>query len=181
VQPGDLLLASYGYWHVANAIAPAGWTIVNSQASMASGVVTVWSKIATASDSPGTQYLWSFSGGTPFESGELVAYRGISGITILGQPNGQATLAGNGNTPTLGGIATASSNNLYVGFFCTENTGFSLNGDLNQRALQQYVNGAYFGTMAADKVIPSAGATGTDVSAMNSSGWETVVIGLSSP
>ncbi len=173
VQNGDLLLAFFSYWHFATATAPAGWTQLETSPSANSGVETVWYRFASA-DIPGSTYSWSFSGPGPYESGGMVSYRGVDPSV----EDGSCDTSGNSGTPTLCGFTTATNNDEYVGFYATENTGLTFPGDLNQEVLQQYVEGSYFGSAAADKALGAPGAIPPDSGSMNSAGWETVAIAL---
>jgi hypothetical protein len=75
-------------------------------------------------------------------------------------------------------LTTTVSNDQYVGFFAMEKTNFVKPADLNGRVVQQYVNGAYFGSAAADKTVVTAGVVPADVGSMNSGGWESIAIAL---
>ena len=175
VQTDDLLLAFFSYWHIATAAAPPGWTQLQTEPSSSSGVETVWYRFATASDTPGTNYIWNFSGPGPYASGGMLAYRDVATVSL------QDTFcldSGNNNNPTLCSITTTASNDVYLGFYCTENTGLVLPGDLTSRVLQQYSNGSFFGSAAADKQLGAAGAVAADTSSMNPGGWETIVVAL---
>ena len=174
VQNGDLLLAFYSYWHFATATAPGGWTLLNTEPSGSSGVETVWYRFA-GGDAPGSTYTWSFSGPGPYESGGILAYRGVTGAPFV---DGSCLDQGNNANPTLCTFNTTSNNAMYVGFFCTENTGLALPADLTGRVIQQYTAGQYFGVAAADKALGTAGAAPADTGSMSSGGWETIVIGL---
>jgi len=176
VQTGDLLLTFFSYWHVVSSVTPpAGWTQLETSASATSGVETVWYKFATGTDTPGTTYTWTFNGtGTPYESGGMLAYRGVA----LSVVDSAAELQGSNGTPTLGSFMTTNDNDIYVGFFATENTGLNLPGDLHQEVLQQYVNGSYFGSAAGDKQLGAHGVVPADSGTMNSGGWETIAIAL---
>jgi len=176
VQSGDLLLGYFGYWHFASATAPAGWTPLETEPSAGSGVITVWYRFATGADTPGTVYVWSFSGPGPFTSGGMLAYRGVTAPPF---EDGTACLdSGNNGNPTLCSITTSASSDVYVGFFTTENTGLVLPPDLTPRVVQQYVRGSFFGTAVGDKALGAPGMIAPDTGTMNSGGWETIVFAL---
>ena len=174
VQNGDLLLAFYSYWHSATATAPAGWTLLNTEPSGSSGVETVWYRFASG-DTPGSTYTWSFSGPGPYESGGMLAYRGVTGPPF---EDGNCLDQGNNANPTLCTFNTTSNNAMDVGFFCTENIGLALPADLTGRVIQQYNAGNYFGVAAGDKTLGTASVVPADTGSMTSGGWETIVIGL---
>jgi len=173
VQNGDLLLAFYSYWHTKSATPPSGWQLLQSSASSNSGIETVWYRFANG-DAPGASYTWSFSG-TAYESGGMLAYRGVTSVST---EDGSCLASGYNGSPTLCSISDTSNNDTYVGFYCTENTGLALPGDLTRRILQQYVNGWYFGSAVGDKSLGAAGIVPADTGSMNSGGWETVVFAL---
>jgi hypothetical protein len=174
VQNGDLLLAFFSYWHVATATAPSGWTQLYTEPSNSSGIETVWYRYALG-DAPGETLNWTFSGGGPYASGGMLAYRGVAAVSAV---DGDCLDSGSNGSPTLCSISNSSNNDMYVGFYCTENTSLALPGDLTARVVQQYVNGAYFGSAAADKSLGAAGVVPADTGSMTSGGWETVVFAL---
>ena len=174
VQSGDLLLAFYSYWSLSTATPPGGWQLLTSAASGGSGVETVWYRFATSSDTPGSSYTWSFAG-SPFAAGGMLDYRGVDPSAL---PDGFCTNAGNSATPTLCSFATRYSNDIYVGFFATENTNLVLPSDLTGLAINQYANGLIFGVAAASKSLGGAGNVPTDVASMNSGGWATIALAL---
>ena len=174
-QTGDLLLAFFSYWHFATATPPAGWTQLETEPSASSGVETVWYRFATAGDTPGTNYIWNFTGQGPYASGGMLTYRGVAAAPFLDQ---DCLDSGNNNSPTLCGVNTTASNDIYVGFYCTENTNLVLPGDLTSRVLQQYASGSFFGSAAADKQLGATGVVAADTGSMNSGGWETVLVTL---
>ena len=174
VQNGDLLLAFYSYWHSATASAPPGWNLLETETSSASGTGTVWYRVAN-NDAPGSSYAWTFNGPGPYASGEMIAYRGVSPISAL---DGQCLNSGINSNPSLCSMTTSSSNDIYVGFYTTENTGLSLPNDLTVRQVQQYSNGGHFGSAIGDKFLGAAGPRGADVGSMNSGGWETIAVAL---
>ena len=105
----------------------------------------------------------------------MLAYRGVAAVSAF---DGNCLDSGSNTSPTFCSITDSSNNDTYVGFYCTENTGLSLPGDLTGRVVQQYVNGSYFGSAAADKSLGNAGVVPADTGSMNSGGWETVVFAL---
>jgi hypothetical protein len=177
IEVGDLLLAFYSYWYKATATAPTGWAQLYSEPTSSSGVETVWYKFATAGDI-GANYNWMFSGPAPYEAGGMLAYRNVASISMMPDVDGSCLDQGNNGSPTLCSFSNTTANDVYVGFYCTENTGLVLPGDVTTRVIQQYVNGEYFGVAAVDKQLPSAGLNGADTGSMNSGGWETVVFAL---
>ena len=174
VQNGDLMLAFFSYWYLASANAPSGWQELETVTSSNSGVETVWYRFAN-NDAPGSNYTWSFSGGTPYDAGGVLAYRGVDPATL---PDGSCLNSGNGTSPSLCSVTTNFSPDLYVGFYATENTNLVLPADLTPEVVQQYTRGSYFGVATADKPLNSAGAVPADVGSMNSGGWATVAIAL---
>jgi hypothetical protein len=178
IETGDLLLAFYSYWYKATATAPIGWTQLYSEPSGSSGVETVWYKFATAGD-VGANYTWGFSGSVPYEAGGIVAYRNVASMSMVPDVDGNCPDQGINGSPTLCGFNTTAANDMYVGFFATETaTNLSLNPDLSQRVLIQYVNGSYFGAAAGDMTLGAAGSVPANTSSMSSGGWETVVFAL---
>jgi hypothetical protein len=173
VQNGDLLLAFYSYWSSSSATAPSGWNLLHSAASSTSGVETVWYRYAN-NDVPGTAYTWSFTG-TPYAAGGMVAFRGVDPAS---PEDGFCTNQGKSTTPSLCSFTTAFSNDMYVGFFATENTNLVPPGDLTGLVIRQYLPGSYFGAAAASKSLGSAGALPADIGSMNNGGWETVAVAL---
>jgi hypothetical protein len=178
LEVGDLMLAFYSYWYkVTSVTAPAGWAQLYSEPSSSSGVETVWYKFATAGDI-GNNYTWVFSGAVPYEAGGIVAYRNVASMSMMPVVDGNSLTNGTGTNPTLGGFSNSTANDIYVGFYCTENTGLVTPGDVTTRIIQQYVNGSYFGVAAVDKQLPSTGPNPPDAGTMNSGGWETLVLAL---
>jgi hypothetical protein len=174
VQNGDLMLAFYSYWHFATATAPSGWTLLYSEPSSSSGVETVWYRYASG-DTPGSIYDWSITGPGPYESGGIVAYRGVASVSA---EDGFCLDSGSNASPTLCSFSNTTANDIYVGFYCTENINLTPPADVTTRVIQQYLNGEYFGVAAVDKQLPSAGLNGADTGSMNSGGWETILFAL---
>jgi hypothetical protein len=119
-----------------------------------------------------------FSGPAPYEAGGMLAYRNVASISMMPDVDGSCLDQGNNGSPTLCSFSNTTANDVYVGFYCTENTGLVLPGDVTTRVIQQYVNGEYFGVAAVDKQLPSAGLNGADTGSMNSGGWETILFAL---
>ncbi len=149
VSDGDLLLAFYSYWTLANATAPSGWTLLHTAAANGSGVETVWYRFASG-DAPGNSYTWTFTGAGPYEAGGMLAYRGVAAAPF---EDGFCTTQARSSTPTLCSFSTATDNDTYVGFYATENTNLVLPSDLSSIVLKQYLNGSYFGVAAASKSL----------------------------
>jgi hypothetical protein len=174
VQNGDLLLAFYSYWSNATATAPNGWHLLNFATESGSGVEAVWYRFAS-NDAPGSTYTWSFAGATPYESGGMLAYRGVDSSAL---EDNYCTNQGRGTAPILCSFTTADSSDVYVGFFAVENTNLSLPNDLSARVLNQYAPGINFGVAAADKTLGSAGTAAAETASMNSGGWATIAVAL---
>jgi hypothetical protein len=177
IEVGDLLLAFYSYWYKATATAPTGWAQLYSEPTSSSGVETVWYKFATAGDI-GANYNWMFSGPAPYEAGGMLAYRNVASISMMPDVDGSCLDQGNNGSPTLCSFSNTTANDVYVGFYCTQNSGLVLPGDVTTRVIQQYVNGSYFGVAAVEKQLGSPGVVPADVGSMTSGGWETVVFAL---
>src|ERR1019366_2223719 len=92
--------------------------------------------------------------------------------------DGFCTNQGSSTTPTLCSFTTNFSNDMYVGFFSTENTNLVLPADLTGLVVNQYLAGSNFGVAAGDKHLGSAGTVPADVGSMNNGGWATVALAL---
>ncbi len=174
VQNGDLMLAYYSYYSFATATAPAGWTLLHSATSSGSGVETVWYRFANG-DTPGAQFTWTFGGSGPFAAGGMLAYRGVASGSF---EDGFCTNQGSSGTPTLCAFSTTQANDLYLGFFATENTNLVLPADLTGLAINQYVSGSHFGAAAGSKALAAPGQQPADFASMNSGGWATVAFAI---
>ncbi len=174
VQNGDLLLAFYSYWSFSTATPPSGWTLLQSSTSSGSGVETVWYRFAS-NNAPGSTFNWTFAGNVPYQAGGMLAYRGVASTAF---EDGFCTSAGRGTTPSLCSFTTTSNNDLYLGFFATENTNLVLPSDLTGVVLKQYLNGSYFGVAAAGKSLSTPATIPADTGSMNSGGWASVAFAL---
>jgi len=176
VIAGDLLLAHYSYYAPITATAPSGWTQLRSASLSGSAAETVWYRVATGGDTPGTTYTWSF-GGTAYQAGAMLAYRGVD-TTVL--PDGFCDNSGTSTTPTLCTFSDANSNDTYVGFFSLNSTGtFALPGDLSNRGTVAFASYVNLGSAVGEKPLGAAGAIAADSGALSGSGgWATVVLAL---
>ncbi len=175
VMAGDLLLAHYSYYALTSVTAPGGWSVLQSATASGSVTETVWYRVATSGDTPGTTYTWSFSA-TAYESGAMLAYRGVD-TSIL--PDGFCDNSGASATPALCSFSNANSNDTYVGFFALDATGFVLPGDLGNRGAVAFAGYVNLGSGAGDKRLGAAGTIAADSGALGSSGaWASVVLAL---
>ena len=174
VQDGDLLLALYSHWSYAAATAPGGWTLLHTATAAASGTVSVWYRYAN-NDIPGSTYTWTFSGARPYEAGGIVAYRGAAPAAF---EDGFCTNHGHSTAPTLCSFTVNFSNDLYVGFFSTENINLVLPVDLTGQLANQYLNGSHFGVAAASKSLGAPGVIPAEVASMNNGGWATIAFAI---
>ncbi len=176
VQNGDLLLAFYSYYSFATATAPSGWTLLHSAAASGSGVETVWYRFANGNPA-GSTFTWSFGGSTPYAAGGMLAYRGVAASF----EDGFCTAQGRSTAPTLCAFSTAHANDVYVGWYSTENTHLVLPTDLSPLIFNDYLSGSHFGVAAANKALFAAGAVPADIGSMNTGGWATIAIAIKSP
>src|SRR5262249_27082731 len=81
IQNGDLMIAFYSYWTMANATAPAGWTQLHTSSQAGSGVEQVWYRYVSG-DVAGQNYTWTFTGATAYEAGGIVAYHNAAPVSF---------------------------------------------------------------------------------------------------
>jgi outer membrane biosynthesis protein TonB len=176
IQSGDLLLAYYSFSAAATATAPADWTFSRSaSATTALGEISVWYRIATAADTAGTAYLWSFST-TAYESGAMLAYRGVDPNTPIDR---FSTDAGTSTSPTLATLTTANFGDVYVGLFGAGSGGTpALPANLSVRSLTQYIGGVNYGQGGADLLLGAVNSVAAESGTMSYGGWATVALAL---
>jgi CSLREA domain-containing protein len=176
VTAGDLLLAHYSYYAPIIATAPSGWTQLQSATLSGTAAETVWYRVATGGDTPGTTYTWSFSG-TAYQAGAMLSYRGVD-TSVL--PDGFCDNTGTSATPTLCSFSNANNTDTYVGFLSLDASGtFTQPADLSNRGTIANVAYVNLGSAAGDKQLGAAGIIAADSGSLSSNGaWATVVIAL---
>jgi len=172
VQNGDLLLVSFSYWMNSTPNAPAGWQLLHSVAS-ATVAEAVWYRFAS-NDTPGSSYTWLFGGSKPYESGAMLAYRGVDPSV----QDGFCTSEGSSTKPSFCSFTTQFSNDQYVGFISGGNTGLTIPSDLTSRAMVTYVASTRFADAAADKALGAPGTIAADSAMMTNGTWATVAVAL---
>ena len=110
-QAGDVLLASVDYRGQSAVTAPAGWSLVRSDASGTAMRKATWVHVAAGSDP--ASWTWSFSA-KPAAVGTILAYSGVSTSAPVASSGG---LAATSTAVTAPAATTQTAGDLVVGLF----------------------------------------------------------------
>src|SRR5205823_1939677 len=112
-QPGDVELAAVDTRGAPSVIAPAGWTLVRSDANGTTITQRVYVHVVGASEPASYSWTWGSAQGA---SGGIVAYSGVDNANPVDVSGGQT---GAGTAVAAPSVTTTAANELLVGFFGT--------------------------------------------------------------
>src|SRR3954447_23669726 len=167
VATGSLMVAQVAVRSNAALTAPAGWTTIgNLQASGTGLEQRIYYRVATAADTAGTTYQWSWTGAID-AAGGILAYSGVDTTNPFDVT--PSNNSGTGTAATATGLTTTQANDMLVAFYSAQGQSgpsSSLTQDSGQGLTQEWaVNSssspaskAY--ATSADGTQAAAGATG---------------------
>ena len=174
VSTGDLMLAQISLRNNDAITAPAGWTqIGNTRTSGTSLEQALYYRIATAADTAGTTYNWTWTNNSD-ASAALLAYSGVDSANPFdGTPTDNA---GTSTSATATGLTTAQDGDMLVALYAAQGN-VTLAQDASQGLTQQF--NVISGSSPASKVR-TTGAEGTQATA-GATGNKTATVGSSTP
>jgi hypothetical protein len=169
VQAGDVLLATVDARGNPSVTPPSGWTLVRNDANSTTQVKATYSRVATASE-PAS---WTFTlSAAQAASGAVLDYTGVDTTTPVAASAGQINNNWGVSTQTAPTVTTTAANSVVVSLFGTSNAASATPGTgLTERADAASTAGSFaVDTEAADRVVATAGATGTSTATSNVNG-----------
>ena len=173
VVSGDVLLAVVDVGSTNSSTAPAGWTLVRSDATTTSGSVTaqyVYYHVAGGGEP--SSYTWTFGGKTGV-AGAMLAYSGVDTTNPIDAHSGQA-----GTTKSVSitapSVTATVSGDMLVGLFGihAQHTIAPAASMVERTDIAQVKGGGQKVTSeTADALLSTAGATGARVATADSSGY----------
>jgi hypothetical protein len=153
--PGDVLLASVDATGAPTVTAPAGWTLVRSDASGAA--MSKHTYVRVVSTSTPSEHVWRF-GTAVGASGTMAAYRGVDAAAPIVAHGGRATASG--TTVTAPSITTNVGDTMLVGFYGVASNGSLAPVDMNGRADASSGGRSKVTSLVADQARAETGSTG---------------------
>src|SRR5689334_15951423 len=178
VVTGNLMVTQVLVRSNAAITAPAGWSTIGSlQTSGASLEQRIYYKVATAGDTAGTTYQWSWAGGVD-AGGGILAYSGFDATSPFDVT--PSNNSGTGTTATASSVTTTQANDMVIAFYGMQGQSgpsFNLNQDTGQGMTQEWAVSS--GSSPASKAY-ATGADGAQAAA-GATGNKTATSGTSTP
>ena len=178
VATGNLMVAQIVVRSNAALTAPAGWsTIGNLQTSGTGLEQRIYYRFATAADTAGTTYQWSWTGAVD-ATGAIMGYSGVDATNPFDVT--PSNNSGTGTTATATGVTTTQTNDMLVAFYAAQGQSgpaVTLTQDASQTVAQEYT------ITSGSSPVSKARATGSDGSqaAAGATGNMTATASASTP
>src|SRR5205085_697778 len=185
VNTGDLMVAQITLRNNDAITAPAGWTALTNLKQQGAGLEQrLYYKYATAGDTAGTTYSWSWTNGAD-ASAAILAY---SGVDATSPTDGTSTEnSGNSGSASATGITTTQNSDMILAFYGAQGN-VTATQDASQAVSQEYTVLSTSGpasrsrSTGADGIQAAPGASGAKTATVTAAGnWVANLVALMPP